>query len=343
MPAVISGKVLVTGANGFLAYWLVKRLLEQGYSVRGTVRAQSKGIHLLETFKDYTGQLEIVEVEDIAKPGAFDQVVKGVDAIFHSASPVHLNADDPDEQILPAVGGTKGLLQSAMDYGNSVKRFIYMSSCATVFRFQAEPATFNEDDWNDTSVKEVQEKGRDASGASKYCASKTLAERAAWAFMQDNKDKVGFDLVAIQAPYVFGPFLQDVAVPEKLNSSNLDWWDAVVKGKKDDKFLATMGMEWIDVRDVALAHILSLQKEAAGGNRCIVSSGVFKWQDFVNIAHTGDSKLPAGNTSYDPSKAVHHVRFDVSKARKDLGIKYITLEEGTKDMLAQFKEKGWIA
>lgn len=167
--------------------------------------------------------------------------MKGVDAIFHSASPVHLNADDPDEQILPAVGGTKGLLQSALDYGSSVKRFIYMSSCATVFKFQAEPATFNEDDWNDPSVKEVQEKGRDASQASKYCASKTLAERAAWAFMQDNKDKISFDLVAIQGPYVFGPFLQDVAVPEKLNSSNLDWWDAVVKGKKDDEFLADMG------------------------------------------------------------------------------------------------------
>ncbi|THG93230.1 hypothetical protein EW026_g7951, partial [Hermanssonia centrifuga] len=118
-------------------------------------------------------------------------------------------------------------------------------------------------------------------------------------------------------------FLQDVAVPEKLNSSNLDWWDAVVKGKKDDAFLANMGLEWIDVRDLALAHILSLQKEAAGGNRFIVSSGVFKWQDFVNIARTVDSKLPA--------------------ARRDLGIKYITLEEGTKDMLAQFKEKGWIA
>lgn len=67
MPAVTSGKVLVTGANGYIAVWLVQRLLEKGYSVRGTSRSESKGVHLKETFKKYGDRFEFVVVEDITK------------------------------------------------------------------------------------------------------------------------------------------------------------------------------------------------------------------------------------------------------------------------------------
>ena len=65
MPAVTSGKVLVTGANGYIAVWILKSLLEAGYSVRGTVRSESKAGHLREVFKSYGDKLEIVIVADI--------------------------------------------------------------------------------------------------------------------------------------------------------------------------------------------------------------------------------------------------------------------------------------
>lgn len=67
MPVVNSGKVLVTGANGYIAVWLVKTLLERGYSVRGTVRAASRGKHLSNLFKEYGDKFELVIVEDITK------------------------------------------------------------------------------------------------------------------------------------------------------------------------------------------------------------------------------------------------------------------------------------
>ena len=67
MHAISSGKVLVSGANGFIAVWVVKKLLEAGYSVRGTVRSESKGMHLKEIFKEYGDKFEVVVVEDITK------------------------------------------------------------------------------------------------------------------------------------------------------------------------------------------------------------------------------------------------------------------------------------
>lgn len=67
MVAVQQGKVLVTGANGFIAVWVVKSLLDQGYSVRGTVRSASKSKHLQELFSKYGDKLEVVVVPDITK------------------------------------------------------------------------------------------------------------------------------------------------------------------------------------------------------------------------------------------------------------------------------------
>jgi nucleoside-diphosphate-sugar epimerase len=100
------------------------------------------------------------------------------------------------ELIDPAVKGTVGILQSALkngyirsstslssshpshfSYSKSVKRIVITSSVAAVLHVDPEPQYFSELDWNEQAVQEVAEKGRDASAASKYRASKTLAEK----------------------------------------------------------------------------------------------------------------------------------------------------------------------
>ena len=97
MVAVSSpAKVLVTGANGYLAVWVVKKYLEAGHFVRGTVRSLSKSAFLTEKFSNYGDRFELIAVEDITKDGAFDEAVKGVDVIAHTASPFHFKATDPD-------------------------------------------------------------------------------------------------------------------------------------------------------------------------------------------------------------------------------------------------------
>ena len=89
-------KVLVTGANGYLATWATKKYLEAGHSVRGTVRSLSQSAFLNDKFACYGDHFELVVVEDITKDGAFDEAVKGVDAIAHIASPFHFSSTNPD-------------------------------------------------------------------------------------------------------------------------------------------------------------------------------------------------------------------------------------------------------
>jgi hypothetical protein len=89
-------KVLVTGANGYLATWVVKKYLKARFSVRGTVRSLPKSAFLDDKFSHYGDRFELVVVEDITKDGAFDDAVKGVDTIAHTASPFHYKSTNPD-------------------------------------------------------------------------------------------------------------------------------------------------------------------------------------------------------------------------------------------------------
>ena len=137
--------------------------------------------------------------------------------------------------------GTTGILRSALQHAPSVKRIVVTSSCAAVLTPSTEPRVFSEEDWNEASIAEVKEKGRAAGAPGKYRASKTLAERAAWEFYEKHKSEVGWDLVVLNPPFVFGPFLHEVDKPENLNESARDWFETVVKGTKDNATLANVG------------------------------------------------------------------------------------------------------
>ena len=115
------------------------------------------------------------------------------------------------------------------------------SSTAAAVRQTNLPGHFTEADWNDEEVAQCREKGRDATALAKYRASKTLAERAAWAFYEEHKQELGWDLVALNPPFVFGPAIHEVDKPENLNESARDWYFYVVKGGLDNEALATVG------------------------------------------------------------------------------------------------------
>jgi nucleoside-diphosphate-sugar epimerase len=215
-------KVLVTGANGFLAVYTVQKYLEAGYSVRGTVRSLSKSAFLTDKFSDYGDRFELVVVEDITKEGAFDEAVRGVDAIAHTASPFHYKSTNPDgmfffplrnhvlfnkmkpDLIIPAVQGTTSILNSALKHGSSVKRIVATSSVAAVREPTTVPRIFSESTWNNASVEDVKTKGSAAGAVAIYMASKTMAEKAAWEFVAAHKSDISWDLVVINAPWIFG-------------------------------------------------------------------------------------------------------------------------------------------
>ncbi|KAG5351732.1 hypothetical protein C0989_005133 [Termitomyces sp. Mn162] len=382
MPTVAPGdKVLVSGANGYIAIWVVRRFLEKGYAVRGTVRSVDKGKYLEEYFKSYGDKFEVVVVQDITKEGAFDEAVKGVDAVAHTASPFYLDAAsvdgtntviiifgqlfDPDIELYkPAVNGTVSILKSAQKNGSHIKRVVVTSSTASVLEIGVDKV-FTEADWNEHAIREVEEQGDAALGMIKYRASKTLAEKgtmsdsddleaqrrsslpAAWEFYNTNKANLKWDLSVLNPPFVFGPAIHELKSLDALNTSLRQWYDAVLGNNQNETFLKVQGSTYIDVRDVAEAHTLALEKEAAGGERIIISAGSYVWQDWLDVARSlspspipSHPNLPAGYPGAGAT-AKPPLSYDTSKAQRILGLKYRTKVEVTRDTLADFEKRGW--
>ncbi|KAH8825680.1 hypothetical protein DL96DRAFT_1609607 [Flagelloscypha sp. PMI_526] len=342
MPAIQApAKVLVTGANGYIAVWVVKYLLDQGYSVRGTVRSESKAAHLREFFKSFGDKFELAIVPDITVEGAFDEAVKGMDAIEHTASPFHLNADDPDELIKPAVEGTVGILKSTLAHAPTVKRVVVTSSVAAIIENQDTPRVFTEEDWNDQAVNWTKKDGRNAPNGMKYRASKTLAEKAAWELHKTHAPS--WDLVTLNPPFVLGPLLQDVSSPAELNTSSKAFYDAVVANLRTPEELVASTGAWIDVRDLALAHRRALEVEEAGGNRILIVKEAFCWQEFLDAANkvnpSSTRKLPVGTPGKYATQ--HLITYNTDKEKRIFGLQLSDKEKLARDILTDFDQKGW--
>ncbi|KAI0056657.1 D-lactaldehyde dehydrogenase [Artomyces pyxidatus] len=338
-PVTAPAKVLVSGANGYIAAWVVRVLLEAGYTVRGTVRSAAKGEHLKTLFASFGNAFEVVVVEDITKEGAFDEAVKGVDLVEHTASPFHFNVKEPDDLIVPAVRGTVGILESVKKYGSNVKRVVITSSCAAVLKPSAEPAVWDESSWNDPAIEEVKEKGAGAPPMIIYRASKTLAEKSAWEFYEKNKSTVGWDLAVLNPPFVFGPPIHDVPSLRGLNTSMQDLYNTVVLGTKDSAAMASINSAWIDVRDLAKAHLLAAETAGAGGERIIVSAGPFYWQDIVDAANTITPAPLPNLTKGSPGATkgkTYMINYNTAKSDRVLGLKHRSMGEMVRDCLVDF-------
>ncbi len=115
----------------------------------------------------------------------------------------------------------------------------------------SDPQTiFTEESWNPVTIDEIHR-----SAATAYRASKTLAEKAAWDFVADKSNGAQFDLVTVNPPLVFGPVVHYLASLESINTSNERWVD-ILQGKWKDAIPPSVGVQnWVDVRDVAAAHV----------------------------------------------------------------------------------------
>lgn len=341
MPAINTGKVLVTGASGFLAVTLVESLLDAGFEVRGTVRSSNKGEYLLNYFNNR--RFSFIVVPDSVVDGAFSDAIQGVDGVIHTASPFHFNGSHPNDLIVPAVDGTLNLLKAAHEHSTGIlKRIVITSSIAAIF--EPKEVIWEEESWNEYSITQVNEKQDKATPADMYRASKSLAEKAAWEYVASAK--TSFDIATVNPAVIFGPPKQQVRSADQLNTSTAMFYNLLI-GKQQS--LGAAG-NFVDVRDVAKTHLLALTKEKAGGNRFISNSdkGAFTWQDVVDVLHDklpGDdivkTRVPRGYP--ETGVSVKQMGFSNKKARELLGQSFTPFEVSVLDTFHSLcnLEKSW--
>ncbi len=186
--------ILVTGGSGFVGIHTILQLLQKGFHVHTTIRSLAKKDDIINALKsgieDVT-RLRFFEA-DLTHDAGWDEAMKDVSYVLHVASP--FPAQDPideNELIIPARDGALRVLKAAQNAG--VKRVVLTSSFAAVgYSINPKDHVFTEEDWTDVHVP-----------LPAYIKSKTVAEKAAWDFIENNGSDL--ELTVINPVGIFGP------------------------------------------------------------------------------------------------------------------------------------------
>ncbi|DBA76212.1 hypothetical protein WJX77_001074 [Trebouxia sp. C0004] len=310
----------VSGASGFIGTELVKQLLEKGYIVKGTVRDTSnteKTAHLTKLAEALPGKLTL-HAADLTKEGSFDSILKGVDYVFHTASPFIRDVTDPKKQLIePAVGGTKNVLSSVAKNTDSIKRVVLTSSFASIVKPKDGPSgqVYTEEDWN-TEVDE------NAQGADAYRYSKVAAEREAW----DASKKHNFELVTICPTFVLGPVISNRA-----DATSILDVKGLIEGTNDTV------TPWVcDVRDIARAHILAVEVPSAKGRYLVSQDSVVPVKALTDCLSKHFPNFKFANGKEAEVKKV----IDNSKVQRELGLEIHPWQESIIDMATTLIQRG---
>ncbi len=249
-------KVLVTGGSGFVGGHVILQLLEAGHEVRTTIRSLTKEQAVRDTLA-HAGAAGLDRLAfvaaDLMKDDGWADAVAGCEFVQHVASPFPIaQPKDEDELIRPAVDGTLRVLRAARDA--EVKRVVLTSSFAAIGYGHGDQATaYTEADWTDVNGPAVQP----------YMKSKTLAERAAWDFIE--REGNGLELAVINPVGIFGPVLNEDL------STSIEIIKRMLEGGLPGAPRLYFGV--VDVRDVAGMQIKAMTAPEAKGERFLAVAG----------------------------------------------------------------------
>jgi nucleoside-diphosphate-sugar epimerase len=336
--------ILVTGGTGYIGSWVVKGLLEKGHTVRLTVRDKNrkdKYQYLIDIEEKTNGTLELWEA-DLLKEGSYDKAANGCDTIVHMASPFKLKVKNAQKDLIdPALLGTKNVLNAANN-APSVKKVVLTSSVVAIYGDNIDMtnqnlSSFTEEQFNTSSSVDHQP----------YPYSKVLAEKLAW---EMEKAQSKWQLSVLNPSFVMGPSLTKTS-----ESESLKFMTDLLSGKMRTG-VPVLNMGFVDVRDVASAHIYCIENQAEG--RHILAERTTDMLSFSNIIRSeyGDKyKLPKTITpkwlvsivgglfgltrKYVKNNIGYPLKFDNTKSIEKLHLQYTPLEKTVKDMIEQINNK----
>uniref|UniRef100_R7W8E2 Bifunctional dihydroflavonol 4-reductase/flavanone 4-reductase n=1 Tax=Aegilops tauschii TaxID=37682 RepID=R7W8E2_AEGTA len=360
VPADLPGHgrtVCVTGAGGFIASWLVKRLLQKGYTVRGTVRnpVDPKNDHL-RAFDGAADRLVLLRA-DLMEPETLVEAFTGCEGIFHAASPV---TDDPEKMIEPAIRGTKYVITAAADMG--IKRVVFTSTIGTVYMNPHRDPSKPVDDtcWSDLEYCKKT--------ANWYCYAKTVAEQDAL----ETARQRGIELIVVNPVLVLGPLLQptvdastehvmkyltgsaktyvnaaqayvhvkDVAEAHRTVNASTEHVMKSLTGSA--KTYVNAAQAYVHVKDVAEAHVRVYEAPGAHGRYICAEGTTLHRGELCRVLGKLFPEYPVPTKCKDEvNPPVKGYKF-TNQRLKDLGMEFVPVLQSIYETVKSLQEKGML-
>jgi dihydroflavonol-4-reductase len=258
----MSSTVLVSGGSGYIAGFLIRQLVAEGWAVHTTVRSLDKEATVRKLLAVDDSRLKFFAA-DLNADAGWAESMAGCSHVAHVASPLPTRVPkDADELIVPARDGALRALRAAKAVG--VQRFVMTSSVAAISYGRGRGVHhLTEADWTDLTKP----------GLTPYIQSKTVAERAARDWVA--REGGGLEYVSICPSVVLGP------VWSRDYSASV----TVVKKLLDGSMPACpdIGFGVVDVRDVADLHLRALKAPGLAGERFIASGRFMKLREIADI------------------------------------------------------------
>ena len=257
--------ILVTGGTGYIGGEVITLLLERGHSVHTTVRGKTRSEAKLHgRWPSAGGRLKLFEA-DLMSDAGWAEANAGCEAVAHVASPFPVGVPrDENELIVPAREGTLRALRFAHEAG--IGHFVQTSSSAAIaYGHPASKTDYDERDWTDV----------DARGIQPYVKSKTVAERAARDWVAANAPEMAF--CSINPVAVLGPVASDDF------AASIEFVRRFLTG--EIPAIPNIGFTVVDVRDVAMLHVLALEAPAdtIRGERFAAAADFFWMADMAAL------------------------------------------------------------
>src|SRR3984957_19285058 len=324
--------ILVTGASGFLGSAIANALRTRGHDIRVLARPSSPRTNL--------NPADTLCEGDLRDRASLAAALKGARFLFHAAADYRLWARDAEEIHRNNLEGTRLIMEEALSAG--VERVIYTSSVATLKVIEDGSAT------EDRPLAEGE-------GIGAYKRSKVEAERLVEAMIQRD----GLQAVIVNPSTPIGP--RDVR-PTPTGRIIVE----AASGRMP-AFVET-GLNLAHVDDVAAGHVDALDRGRIGGRFFLGGDNVFLADMLADIARLVGRRPPtvklprkmlypiaygaevlASLRGVEPfitmdglRMARHHMFFDDSKARRELGYVSRPYREGLADAIAWFRTHGYL-
>jgi dihydroflavonol-4-reductase len=256
--------VLVTGVSGWIAQYCAVELIKAGYLVRGSLRSMGRQQDIIDALSnevDVTGSLEFCEL-DLLKDDGWDEAMSGCTYAMHIASPFYIKEPKDKRDIInPAKEGTLRAMRAAKKA--KVKRIVVTSSVVAMIAHMTS-GTATPKTWTDLESK-----------INAYQESKTVAEKLAWDFIENQTGDHTLELTVVNPGGVMGP-----ALDGNIDAESLRICAKLISGQMPG--IPNMSLVMVDIRDVALHHLKAMTLPEANNKRII--SAHRKPMPFIDFA-----------------------------------------------------------